>query len=68
MDEIVKKGRKVIILKDYLKDWEGGVTIICKRCGDVPIVKENSLCDRWTLCPKCARQDIEAGRLKYGRR
>jgi len=40
------------------------VTIICSRCGNVEIINEGSLCDLWDLCSDCAKQDIEAGRLK----
>jgi len=61
---IYQRGRRVLFARPNLKDWEDGVTIICKRCGNVQIVKEKSLCDLWKLCSTCARQDIENGRLK----
>jgi len=59
-----KKGRKVVVTASMLKDWKSGVTIVCRRCGNVDIVNEGSLCDLWHLCKDCAKQDIENGRLK----
>jgi len=38
---------------------EGGVTVVCKVCGDVEIVREESLCDVWKLCSRCARKRID---------
>jgi len=64
LTSVIKKDRKVFVFGKNLKEWAKEVTIICRRCGNVEIVNEDSLCDLWQLCSNCARMDIEAGRLK----
>ena len=68
MSGIVAKGRRVLFIKPNIKDWERGVIVVCKHCGEIQIVKEGSLCDIWKLCSDCARREIEAGQLKHWRR
>ena len=48
-----KRGR-VIIATEKLRDWKSGKIITCKECEEQAVVKPDSLCDIWKLCPKHA--------------